>query len=168
MINALYHMCTKINDIRLSKWWLSYNTGLCHWHYRLIMQLLENLIPNLTDRLQFCSAQGARLNVCFIQLCYSTTSTAGNSTIQIRLKPPHNRLSRVNMPSHWHMTRHANVNARAYSVFPLKRLEYAATYNEKCNLAQNVISPINISHSSNIVYVSFTCIILTGIVYNAL
>ena len=42
--------------------------------------------------------------VCFTYLCFATTSTAENSTMQGRLKPLHKRLSRVNVSSHRHMT----------------------------------------------------------------
>ena len=43
-------------------------------------------------------------SVCFTNICFATTSTMGNSTLQGRLKPSYHRFSRINVSSHWHMT----------------------------------------------------------------
>ena len=57
-------------------------------------------MSNAFGRLSHCT----RNFVCYTYLCFATTSTAENSTIQGRLKPSHNRLLRVNVSSHKHMT----------------------------------------------------------------
>ena len=50
------------------------------------------------------SARCTQIFVCFTYLCFATTSTVGNSTLQGRLKPSNYRFSLISVFSHWHMT----------------------------------------------------------------
>ena len=89
-------------------WW-TYNTALDCGYYRLFMKLLAHLISQLTCRILLACSRCTRNFVCFTYLCFATTSTAENSTTQGRLKPSHNRLLRLNVSSHRHMTWYAHV-----------------------------------------------------------
>ena len=72
----------------------------CYQHRNQAKNGIPADMSNAFGHLSRCT----RNFVCFIYLCFATTSTAENSTIQGRLKPSHNRLLRVNVSSHRHMS----------------------------------------------------------------
>ena len=103
-LNLLRVINTEISHACCSLCWQTYNTALDCRYCPLIMKLLAILLSQMTCRMLLGCSRCTLNFVCFTYLCFATTSTAENSTIQGRLKPSHKRLLRVNVSSHRHMT----------------------------------------------------------------
>ena len=103
-LNLLRVINTEISHACCSLCWKTYNTALNCRYCPLIVKLLPILLSQMTCRMLLGCSRCTLNFVCFTYLCFATTSTAENSTIQGRLKPSHKRLLRVNVSSHRHMT----------------------------------------------------------------
>ena len=84
-----------INCMQYNIWWLKLSTD---------NEVIGKFDIQTDTSIPLMSAQAEREHVCFASLCFAATSTAGNNTIQVRLKLSQNQSSRVKLSSHWHLT----------------------------------------------------------------